>query len=534
MKTLFFRLCLTLLVSLSVYSCRTDQFNENDNYHNSSKFQLISKRISLDEAIHKLKLIPEIEKVKTGMNAQAKTVNYGNGISIDTDDVTYIENGPNYHTYTFNIKRENAPADAPVENLVLSPLTDGTYRELLFSYNLSLQEKQILMNGGFVDTKNKVTVTDLQKGTFNGGGQLSKSTVCTWTIDTHYTTCSEGVHSHGEPAGSGEPGTGTCNAKTLSQLIVLVVGDCKAIGDDGTPGGSTGPGTTGPGTSPGGLGSGENDGSGNTGLPSNEVGNCNGGLTAPQTPNYDISDGGCGGGIPTQPTLPTKSITPCAMLKRNSNDTVFQDKLDDLKTRVMPSTNGYDEHETAVVVTNDHGQLVYNTYVMPKEIGPNVQAVKTGITNSDIAVMHNHTLKSAFLAPSYLDLVDFYDHYKYLDAAVKPYYIYYLACYNGEVYALKADNIAALDAFFADFATIGSGNFSKEEQGRAYDRMKERYINNGMVDQVPHDKEKSEKIFLNITKSFGNGISLYRRDNTTWGKLRLDPNGMVKKDDCPL
>ncbi|MFN4363307.1 hypothetical protein [Chryseobacterium hispalense] len=89
------------------------------------------------------------------MNAQTKTVNYGNGISIDTDDVTYIENGPGYHTYTFNIKRENAPADTPVENLVLSPLTDGTYRELLFSYNLSLHEKQILMNGGFVDTKIK-------------------------------------------------------------------------------------------------------------------------------------------------------------------------------------------------------------------------------------------------------------------------------------------------------------------------------------------------------------------------------------------
>ncbi|WP_162087362.1 hypothetical protein [Chryseobacterium aquaeductus] len=48
------------------------------------------------------------------------------------------------------------------------------------------------------------------------------------------------------------------------------------------------------------------------------------------------------------------------------------------------------------------------------------------------------------------------------------------------------------------------------------------------------DKDKSENIFLKVAQSFGNGISLYRRDYTVWGKLRLDPDGTVKKDDCPL
>lgn len=538
------RLCLMMIALQFSYSCRQDILPEKETYNNSSAFRLTSQRISLNDAKHKAKLLHELEKAEakfktfTKTNTQGKVINYGNGVSIDTNDVTYIENGSNYHTYTFNIKRENAPGDAPVENLVLSPLTDGTYRELLFSYNLTPQEKQTLMNGGFVDTKNKVTVTDLQKGTFNSGGQLAKNTVCTWTIDTHYTTCSEGVHSHGEPAGSGAPGTGTCNAETLSQLIVLVVGDCKAIGDEGNPGGSTGPGTTSPGTtSPGtigGLGGGTDDGSGNTNLPSNEPGNCNGGLTAPQTPNYDISDGGCGGSIPSQPTLPIKSKTPCAILKENSEDPDFQHKLDSIKIRVMPSTADYDKHETSIVVTNGNGPINYSTFVTPNESGPNVQSVKIEVTNYDIAVMHNHTIKSAFLAPSYLDLVDFYDNYKYLHDSMKKGYLYYLACYNGEVYALKADNIAALDAFFADFSTFGSGNLDVVEKAKAYDRMKERYINNGMVDQVSHDKDKSEKIFLKIAQSFGNGISLYRRDNTTWGKLRLDPDGTVKKDDCPL
>lgn len=36
---------------------------------------------------------------------------------------------------------------------------------------------------------------------------------------------------------------------------------------------------------------------------------------------------------------------------------------------------------------------------------------------------------------------------------------------------------------------------------------------------------------MNVAQSFGNGISLYHRDNTTWGKLKLDTDGTIKKDD---
>jgi len=496
------RLCLILTVALTVYSCRTDQFPEAQPFNDSSKFQLTSKRISLDEAKHKAQLLPEIEKieaefkVKTKTNAFGKTINYGNGVSIDTDEVMYIEKGPNIHTYTFHINRENNPADAPLENLVLSNLPDGTYRELLVSYNFTLQEKQMLENGIPVDAKGKVTITELAQGTYNNGGLMERTgETCVFIEKTMWHPCSSGDH-NGFNANE-------CNfisnpsAGTPPTSYVMITRQCTAqpvdygLGDNGEGGGG----------SSGGLG---------------------GGNEEPE--------------IPTIPTIPggPKSISPCAILKRNSNDTPFQKKLDSLKTRVMPSANGYDEHETVVVVTNDHGQLVYNTYITPSEAGSNVQYLKIGVTDSDIAVMHNHTIKSAFLAPSYIDLVEFYNHYKFLDAGVQPYYIHYLACYNGEVYALKADNVADLDAFFADFLSIGSGNFSKDEQAKAYNKMKRIYKINGMKDEILHDKEKSEKIFLNIAKSFGNGISLYRRDGTTWGKLRLDPDGTVKSDDCPL
>lgn len=132
---LILRFCLMMAVVLSTYSCRQDLIPEQETYHNTSAFQLTSKRISLNESIHKAILLPEIEQIEATFKANAKssafgkTVNYGNGVSIDTDNVIFIENGPNFHTYTFTIKRENAQESDPLENLLLVPETDGSYKE---------------------------------------------------------------------------------------------------------------------------------------------------------------------------------------------------------------------------------------------------------------------------------------------------------------------------------------------------------------------------------------------------------------------
>ncbi|HEX7869019.1 MAG TPA: hypothetical protein VF455_02810 [Chryseobacterium sp.] len=193
-KKLFLRLCLILVVAVAAYSCTTDQFPEQETFNDSSEFQLTSRRISLDEAKHKEKLVTELDKVEATFkaisksNINGKVIDYGNGVYIDNDDVIYFEKGPDFHSYTFHIKRENSPADAPVENLLLTPLEDGSYQELLITYNLTEQEKQKLANGGFVDTTGKIMVSDLQKGTFNSGGQLAKATECTWTTKSYYTT----------------------------------------------------------------------------------------------------------------------------------------------------------------------------------------------------------------------------------------------------------------------------------------------------------------------------------------------------------
>lgn len=183
-KNLFLRLCLRLVVALTIYSCRTDHLPEQEKYNNSSYFQLTSKTISLNQSKHKTMLVTELEKAKTEFKIYTKkqeygkSVNFGDDIIIDTENVIYIENGSNYYTYTFNIKREGAPEDAPLENLVLSPLTDGTYKEFIVSYNLTPQEKQTIMSGGFLDTKDKSTITELGIGVYPG--LLSKEQNCYW------------------------------------------------------------------------------------------------------------------------------------------------------------------------------------------------------------------------------------------------------------------------------------------------------------------------------------------------------------------
>ncbi|WP_332453425.1 hypothetical protein [Chryseobacterium aquaticum] len=322
-KNLLVRLYLTMIALLSVHSCRQDILPDKESYNNTSAFQLTSKRISLTEAKHKAKLLPEIKKAETEFkklktSAFGKTVNYGNGVSIDTESVIFIENGPNYHTYTFNVTSENTSADAPLENLLLTPLPDGTYKKLLISYNFTEQEKQIINSGGYVNTKGKSKVTDLGKGTLYD--IVSKSQSCGYVEAQAYTICSEGVHFHGES---------NCNADVKSQLITVYLWKCESIDDgSGTSGGGSSPGS-GPGE--GGGGSPCPDCPTDGGSTPTEPCNGNGVLTGPLDPTTDIGDGTCTG-VPTLPNpgLPIKT-NPCQKTKAMLENPAVQTKLDSLK-----------------------------------------------------------------------------------------------------------------------------------------------------------------------------------------------------------
>ncbi|VFB02558.1 Uncharacterised protein [Chryseobacterium taihuense] len=200
MKKISFLMLFAL--SFLVLNCRTEEFHNEEVNQSNSQPRLTSKRISLNESKHKARLLTEIDKAETALkslsktNIQGKVISYNNGVLIDTDEVLYIENGPNYYTYTFNLIRENALPTDPVENLVLSPLSDGTYKELLVSYNLSVQEKEILKSGGFVNTKGKTQVTELAQGTFNTNNQLARQ-VCTTSSYSYWEACSGKQHHDG-------------------------------------------------------------------------------------------------------------------------------------------------------------------------------------------------------------------------------------------------------------------------------------------------------------------------------------------------
>ncbi|PZU05198.1 MAG: hypothetical protein DI622_19320 [Chryseobacterium sp.] len=225
-----------------IYSCRNNELlteHDNEVYNNSSQFKLTSKVISLDESKHKEKLASVISDVQNKVSkiqnkAFGKNINYDN-IIIDTKNVTYIENGPNYHTYTFRIFRENAPNDGLVENLLLTPLPDGSYKEFLITYNFTEQEKKTILAGGDVSRKGKMNIVELDQGTF--GNPLAKSSSCSYQDVDVYISCADGVHnssnvgSWGSCIHKGKPG-----APVYYSFVALV-----CVDDPDSPGGISNP-----------------------------------------------------------------------------------------------------------------------------------------------------------------------------------------------------------------------------------------------------------------------------------------------------
>src|SRR5687768_9366532 len=126
------RLSLLIALFATLWSCRNDYFpDQQENPNDRNVLRYTYKRISLEESKHKTNLIPELKKVNEKFKTletyvSGKAVKYSNGVSVNTDDVIYIERGSNVHSYTFHLTRDNAAEDAPLENLVLSLLPDGT------------------------------------------------------------------------------------------------------------------------------------------------------------------------------------------------------------------------------------------------------------------------------------------------------------------------------------------------------------------------------------------------------------------------
>ncbi|MCX8526233.1 hypothetical protein OF897_20155 [Chryseobacterium formosus] len=534
-KTLFLRLCLILMVALTAYSCRTELLSEADTYENGTKFHLTSRRISLNEAKHKQQLSAGLEEAEARfkeigkVNLNGRTVNYANGVSINTKSVIYIENGDNFHTYTFHIQRQNAPDNAPLENLLLVPETDGSYREFLVTYHLTAQEKEKIKNGEPVNTKGKTKITELAKGSFNSGGALMNAkTTCSWTDVTIVYGCSQINKSTGQPVhnASNMSDWHNCTAETKPMVFTAGVWNCVPEKEDnyispGTGGGGSG-------------GGGENT---DPGTPPNE---CTSVATDPTQVGLIGSDG-CNIGMPSQPNNSDDpdERTPCEVLKENSETPYIQTKLDSLKERVALTTTGRDHHETAITIAKRGAALKHKVFTKPKETGiAGVIAVEIGLHPWDILAAHNH-YEDTFPVPQFGDILTFYTGYKISDPARKNAYTNYVVNFNGTEYAFRMSDTTALDALLAGLNQDTRDPTTTEQEEEANNSIYKIFRAKGFEKDKDYTEEEALKILMKVLNDSnigsGNGVHLYRKNNTNrWAKLKLNPDGTVGKDDCPL
>ncbi|MXS70989.1 hypothetical protein GSF70_07145 [Flavobacteriaceae bacterium W22] len=534
-KHLFLRLCLMLSVGFSVFSCRTDLLPEADTYENGAKFHLTSKRISLSESVHREQLSAGLEEAQARfkeigkVNLSGRTVNYANGVSINTKSVIYIENGANFHTYTFHIERQNAPADAPLENLLLVPETDGSYKEFLVTYALTAQEKEKVKNREPVNTKGKTTITELAKGSFNPGGSLLNArTTCSWTDVTIVYGCSQINKSTGQSVHNETNMSDwhNCTAETKPMAVTAGVWNCVPEKEDNylSPGSGSGS---------GGPGGGENT---DAGTPPNQ---CTSIATDPTQIGLVDADG-CIIGMPSQPNNPDQQDdrTPCQILKDNAENPEIQSKIDTLKKYVDPTNPKKHTHETGITITKRGELLIHNVFDKPIDIGV-AGAVTVEIMHNtwDILVAHNH-YENTFPVPQFGDIQDLYVGYKRLAPPRRNTYVAYTVNFNGTEYAFRMNDTTALDALFAGLHQGQSSTTDEDKvaRGKVYKIFKA----NGFNPKKDYSESNALKILMNVLKDpdlgSGNSVHLYRKDKNTkrWAKLKLNPDGTVGQDDCPL
>lgn len=208
---------LTVLLGFLV-SCRTDFINEQTVKNNNSS-SLTSRRISLQESSHRQRLTPKLSELKKNLNNEnisGKSINLGDSITINTNDIIMMENGTNFHTYTFRINRNNPPPNAPIENLLLTPKSDGSYDGYWITFNLNEQEKLKILNNEKLDLRNKTTITKIE----NTGNTSLFSKACIPTYINIAVRCGgEEGHMPGLPC----PHAGTNLAAYWTYVVVY---DC--------------------------------------------------------------------------------------------------------------------------------------------------------------------------------------------------------------------------------------------------------------------------------------------------------------------
>jgi hypothetical protein len=128
-----------------------------------------------------------------------------------------MENGSNYHTYTFRVISQDPSAD--IQNLVMSPLTDGSYERFLVTYHLTEAEKMAISQDQYVDIAGKINIVYLENDQIPT--ETNNSMGCKWVEVTHIHACSSNEHGEWNIEEWGE-----CEASTKPYVYTTMVYQC--------------------------------------------------------------------------------------------------------------------------------------------------------------------------------------------------------------------------------------------------------------------------------------------------------------------
>ncbi|UFH33826.1 hypothetical protein LNP04_09040 [Chryseobacterium sp. C-71] len=497
-KNLLLRLCLIMIALLSFHSCRQDLLPEKETYNNSSAFQLTPKRISLNEAKHKAKLLPELEKAekeveKQKLNIQGKLVNVGNGIIIDTDEVVYIENGPGFHTYTFSVIRENMSVNAPVENLLLTPQPDGTYRTFHIVLSLSESDKAKIANRQYVDYKNKAEVTELASVNFSSLAQRSN---CTPEYYSYPVPCADAGYRHlpgqscqlSGTSGAAYWGTGVFwNCQNIPGPVDHVITPV----DNSGPGGGAGGNGPDPCTTV----------AGNPG----EVG--------------IIDEFGCNIGVPTETIIPNPADDPCRKTKASTkaaNDILHEPNIStEVSTLEGHAANSFTEYGMAIINTGTT-TIAQDPYSNNDPSNPGTVSITVPPVGNYLASAHSHPNYGA-PPPSVADLYSTLANSKNYPT----FQTSLIFVYNGTKYALvvndRAKAIAFLDAYPSSSNTItvdGKKVFNRNSQvGNDFNKIYDNYMQGRLPSYSGSSQNDGlESAFAEILQKYDAGVSIAKTD----------------------
>lgn len=263
-----------------------------------------------------------------------------------------------------------------------------------------------------------------------------------------------------------------------------------------------------------------------------------------QNNNTGPSGGGMGsGGNTTNPENPITSTvfteelyeedvnddTPCQTLKKQSIDNAqFAHKLDSLKQRVLSSNPNHDTTETLVNISRSGDDYSYKVSGSVS-FGGGLTTVGGNVSNRDVASIHNHPEGNIPIF-SYVDIVNYYDNYNFVLPSRKNEYTDYLVCFNGTTYALRMENLTALNTLFAGL-DLGTAQGRKDAEKEIEKIQKKHGLN---TDQI-YDQAMAEELFMNVIydEKLGGGtsINLYRKDADGWGKL-VKNGTTITKEPC--